>query len=87
MDIFHVGNFVICTPHHDLHLKKILHVPKATKSFLFTSHLAQDNYTFVEYFPNSFFVKDHDTREILLQGRCVGGLYSLPTTFTPLPGG
>jgi histone deacetylase 1/2 len=57
-----------------------LHVPQATKSLLSTSRLARDNHAFVEYWPNSFFVKDQDTREVLLQGRCVDGLYPLPSS-------
>jgi histone deacetylase 1/2 len=78
MDIRHVGHSVIHTPNHDLHLKNILHVPTATKSLLSTSRLTTDNHAFVEYWPDSFFVKDQDTREILLQGRCVDGLYPMP---------
>jgi hypothetical protein len=77
MDIRHIGQSIIRTPNHDWHLKNILHVPSASKSLLFTSRLAKDNHVFVEYWPNSFFVKDRDRREILLQGRCVGGLYHL----------
>jgi histone deacetylase 1/2 len=78
MDIRHVGHSVLHTPNHDLHLKNILHVPTATKSLLSTSRLTTDNHAFVEYWPDSFFVKDQDTREILLQGRCVDGLYPMP---------
>jgi histone deacetylase 1/2 len=78
MDIRHVGHSVIRTPSHDLHLNNVLHVPKATKSLLSTSLLAQGHHAFVEYWPNSFFIKDQDTREVLLQGRCVGGLYPIP---------
>ena len=55
--------------------KNILHVPNAAMSLVSTSRLARDNNTFVEYWPNSFFVKDQDTREVLLEGGCVGGLY------------
>jgi histone deacetylase 1/2 len=62
MDIHHIGNSVIHTPTHDLHLNNICHVPQATKSLLSTSRLASDNNAFVEYRPNSFFVKDQDTR-------------------------
>jgi histone deacetylase 1/2 len=80
MDIHHIGNSVIHTPTHDLHLNNILHVPQATKSLLSTGRLAHDNRAFVEYWPNSFFVKDQDTREVLLQGRCVDGLYPLPSS-------
>jgi histone deacetylase 1/2 len=86
MDIRHIGNSVIHAPHHDLHLNDILHVPQASKSLLSTSRLARDNHAFVEYWPNSFFVKDQDTREILLQGRCVGGLYPMPKSSSLSPG-
>jgi hypothetical protein len=58
MDIHHIGHSVIHTPSHDLHLNNILHVPNATKSLLSTSRLARDNHAFVEYWPNSFFIKD-----------------------------
>jgi histone deacetylase 1/2 len=66
MDMHHIGHYVIHTPTHDLHLKNILHVPQATKSLLSTSRLARDNHAFFEYWPNSFFVKDQDTRQVLL---------------------
>jgi histone deacetylase 1/2 len=69
-----------------LHLKNILHVSQPTKSLLSTSSLARDNHAFVEYYPNSFFVKDQDTREVLLQGRCVDGLYPLPSSSTSYVG-
>jgi histone deacetylase 1/2 len=81
MDIHHICHPIIHTPTHDLHLNNILHVPKAIES-LSTSRLARDNNAFVEYWPNSFFVKDQDTREVLLQGRCVDGLYPLPSSST-----
>jgi hypothetical protein len=55
MDIRHVGNYVLHTHNHDLHLKNIIHVPQATKNLLSTSHLAKENHAFVEYRPNSFF--------------------------------
>jgi histone deacetylase 1/2 len=83
MDIHHIGNSVIHTPSHDLHLNKIFHVPQATKSLISTSRLAHDNHAFVEYWPNYFFVKDRDTREVLLQGRFVDVLYPVPSSSTP----
>jgi histone deacetylase 1/2 len=82
MHIHHIGNSVIHTPTHDLHLNNILDVPQATKSLLSTSRLARDNNAFVECWPNSFFVKDQDTREVLLQGRYMDGLYPLPSSST-----
>jgi histone deacetylase 1/2 len=82
MDIHHIGNSIIHTPTHDLHLNNILHVPKVTKSLLSTSRLAHDNHAFVKYWPNSFFIKDQDTREVMLQGRCVDGIYPLPSSLS-----
>jgi histone deacetylase 1/2 len=82
MDTHHIGHSVFHTSTHDLHLNNILHVPQATKSLLSTSRLACDNKAFVEYWPNSFCVKDQDTKEVLLQGRCVDGLYPLPSSST-----
>jgi hypothetical protein len=32
---------------------------------------------FIEFHPNSVFVKDLDTRAILLRGHCHGGLYAI----------
>jgi hypothetical protein len=84
MDIHHIGHSVIHTPTHDFHLKNIMHVPQATKSLLSTSRLARDNHAFVEYWPNSFIIKDRDTRDVLLQDRCVDGLYPLPSSSTLL---
>ena len=49
MDIRHVGQSIIHTPTHDLHLKNILHVPNAAMSLVSTSRLARDNNAFVEY--------------------------------------
>jgi hypothetical protein len=82
MDIHHIGHSLIHTPTHDLHLNNFLHVPQATNFFLSTSRVAHDNHAFVEYCPNSFFVKDQDMREVLVQCRCVDGLYPIPSSST-----
>lgn len=37
--ISHVGNIVISTPSHNLHLNNVLHIPKATKSLISIHHL------------------------------------------------
>jgi histone deacetylase 1/2 len=78
MDIHHIGHSLHHTPSHALRLNNILHVPEATKSLLSTHQLTKDNHAFAEYWPNHFFIKDQDTRKILLEGRCVDGLYPLP---------
>ena len=79
MDIHHIGYSLYRIPTHNFHLSNILHVPDATKSLLSVHHLAKDNHVFLEYWPNFFSIKDQDTRKILLQGRCVGGLYPMPS--------
>jgi hypothetical protein len=40
---------------------------------------AGDNHVFVEYHPYVFFAKDPITRNVLLRGRCKGGLYPFPS--------
>jgi hypothetical protein len=57
MDIRHIGNSVIHTPTHDLHLNDIIHVPQASRSLLYTSRLTKDNNAFVEYWPDSFLLR------------------------------
>jgi hypothetical protein len=54
-----------------------LHIPTASRSLLSTYRLAKDNNAFVEYCHDSFFVENQNMREILMQGRCVRGLYPL----------
>jgi hypothetical protein len=80
MDIHHIGNSVIHTLTHDLHLNNILLVPQATKNLISTSRLAHDNHAFVEYWPKFLFVKDQDTKEVRIQGRCLDGIYPLPSS-------
>jgi hypothetical protein len=78
MGIHHIGHSLYHTPNHNLYLNNILHVPQATKSLLSTHQLTKDNNAYAEYWPNHFFIKDHDRRRILIEGRWVGGLYPLP---------
>jgi histone deacetylase 1/2 len=60
-----------------LHLKNILHVPKAKKNLVYVHRLAADNNAYFEFHPNFFLVKDQETKKTLLEGRCKGGLYLL----------
>jgi histone deacetylase 1/2 len=78
MRISHVGQALLSTPSsRPLYLRNIFHVPSLTKNLLSVHKLAHDNNVFVEFHPNSFFVKDLDTRAIILRGRWCGGLYAL----------
>ena len=74
MQIKHIGPSLINTPIRDLHLNKILHVPKATKNLVSVHRLTKDNSAFLEFHPDYFLVKDQVTKNILLKGRCHKGL-------------
>jgi hypothetical protein len=75
MHVKHVGYAIIHTPHHDLRLNHILHVPQSSKSFASVHKITSNNNAFFELHPDFFFIKD---RKTLLQGHSKGGLYPLP---------
>ena len=75
--ISHVGHSIIKTPHRKIHLRKILHVPSASKSLLSVHRIAIDNHVFLEFHPYFFLIKDQATKKVLYRGRCVRGLYPL----------
>src|SRR5207237_9909820 len=78
MHIHNIGHALLPTPSSKpLHLNSVLHVPHVTRNLLSMSKLTLDNPIFVELHPYDLFVKDQATREILLRGRCRGGLYSI----------
>jgi hypothetical protein len=69
MNISHVGQSTIRTPVRNLDLNNIFHVPNAT-----------DKNVFLEFHPEFLFIKDWDTKNVLLKGECQHGLYPLPST-------
>lgn len=77
MRITHIGQSTLPTQSHPLILKNILHVPSVTRNLLSVKKFTLDNNVFFEFHPWNFFVKDRDTREVLLRGGCRGGLYNL----------
>jgi hypothetical protein len=60
-----------------LHLKNVLYVPEVTRNLLFVKKLTRDNNVFVEFHPYDVFVKDQDSREIIISGQSRGGLYPI----------
>jgi len=70
MNINHIGNAIVRTPHRDLHLNNVLHVPQAKKNLVSVHRLTKDNKAFLEFHPNFFLIKDQVTRKTLLEGRC-----------------
>lgn len=77
MDITHIGHSHIHTPNRDLHLRNILHVPKASKSLVSVHRFAAENQAYFEFHPDFFLIKDQATKQTLLQGKSEGGLYPL----------
>jgi histone deacetylase 1/2 len=82
MKISSIGHTVLHTPHKDLNLKNILHVPSASKSLVFVHRLTSDNNASIEFHPNHFFIKDLATKKVIHQGRCKDGLYPLASQST-----
>jgi hypothetical protein len=82
MNISHIGHATIHTPsNHDIHLRNILHVPKAQKNLISVHRLAIDNNAFIEFHPNYFLIKDQDMKNVILEGECRYGLYPFPAPF------
>ena len=62
-----------------LRLHNLLHVPSINKNLKSVSQFAKDNSVYFEFFPNHCFVKNQDTKEIILQGKVKDGLYMFLT--------
>jgi hypothetical protein len=77
MDISHVGHAFVNSPSKQLHLRNVLHVPSAKKNLVSIHRLTLDNNVYVEFHPWYFYVKDLETKKVLLKGRCYRGLYPL----------
>jgi hypothetical protein len=81
MNISHIGNSILRTPHGSFDLKNILHVPSASKNLLSVHRFTLDNHVFIEFHPFFFLIKDQATRRVLFRGPCWGGLYPLVPMF------
>jgi hypothetical protein len=77
MHIAHVGNSIIRTPHCNLKLTKVLHVPQASKNLASIHRITSDNNVFFELHPSFFLIMDRDSRRTILHGWCKGGMYPL----------
>jgi hypothetical protein len=81
MNISHIGNSILRTPHGSFDLKNILHVPSAFKNLLSVHRFTLDNHVFIEFYPFFFLIKDQATRRVLFRGPYWGGLYPLVPMF------
>jgi hypothetical protein len=55
MEINLVGSSILCTRTTEIHLKNILHVPKASEILISVNPLTRDNNVFFRISPQSFF--------------------------------
>lgn len=78
MNINRIGHAIVRAPGRILHLNNVLHVPQANKNLVSVHRLATDNQAFLEFHPDFFFIKDKETKKVLLEGKCKGVLYPLP---------
>src|SRR3954464_4956648 len=84
MRISHVGQASLLAHNfRTLHLSNVLRVPSATRSLLSIPQLTHDNNVLAEFHPFCFFIKDRDTRAVLLSGRLRHGLYALDVPPAP----
>ena len=65
LSIKSIGHLSIMTP---LTLKSMLHVPGLKHNLLSVRHLCHDNDCHVQFTDSSFFVKDNNLSDVLLQG-------------------
>lgn len=80
--ISHFGLALFPSPSSKVLLNKLLCVPFFTKNLISIRQFCYDNNVFFQFFSNRFYVKDCNTRTLLLQGTTApNGLY----TFSPQP--
>jgi len=61
-----------------LRIHNLLHVPSINKNLMSVSQFAKDNSVYFEFFPNHCFVKNQDTKKIILQEKVKDDLYVFP---------
>jgi histone deacetylase 1/2 len=72
MDISHVGHSILQSPHSQIDLKNILHVPKTNKSLVSVHRLARDNNAFLEFHPNHFSSRSRGPRGLFFTANLKG---------------
>ena len=75
--ILHIGDTSFITPSRLLHLRDVFHVPKMTKNLLSLARFTADNDAYFEFHPRYCVLKDRATKQELLHGTLVDGLYRL----------
>ena len=76
LSISHIGHLVVTAP-KPLKLKNIFLVPSITKNIISISNFTLENDVIVEFNADCCYVKDNQSKEVLLQGTPKNGLYQL----------
>ncbi|PKU66399.1 Retrovirus-related Pol polyprotein from transposon TNT 1-94 [Dendrobium catenatum] len=76
------GKGLLPTPSRKLSLSNLLHSPSLKYNLLSISKLTRDNNLAITFDPHGFCFKDLMTSQVILQGPCSGGLYTLRTPST-----
>jgi hypothetical protein len=79
LKILHSDRGILPTPSHNFKLLSLFHVPEIQKNLISVNQFARDNHVFIDFHPNFFCVKDLHSRQLLLQGPSIFGLYPWPS--------
>ena len=73
--IFNISHTKLYTPHHTFTLYNILHVPYIQKHFIYVHKFCLDNNVYFEFHSFVFYIKDLNTKELLLSSQSKDGFY------------
>ncbi|GAB2283786.1 hypothetical protein Dimus_039626 [Dionaea muscipula] len=77
--ITHSGLATLNANNHSFHLNNVLCAPTIQRNLISVSQFCAQNNTFIEFFPDSFLVKDLTTGASLVRGRSKDNLYEWPS--------
>ena len=78
LSISNTGSHRLLFDSRSFHLKKVFHVPFISANLISVAKFCSDNNALIEFWSNSFFVKDLHTKKVLAQGQLENGLYRFP---------
>ena len=77
LPISHIGHTMLHSPKRIFLLSNVLHVPHITKPFVFVQKFYRDNNVYFEFHTSMFYVKNLNTKAVLLSSQSNDGLYVL----------
>ena len=85
MSIHHIRNSLLqsTVSNRSFELQYLMHVPEIIKNLISVSKFANDNNVYFELYSTTCCVKSQITRETLLQGRLINGVYQFDNVLIP----